>query len=103
MTVKNWYDEKEHVEYPKIEEMKTTNPLDLLEAVEQRRRELMVKQAHMKYIEDRLRRCYMFEGVANFPHKCRKYIEEFKQTKDEFLGFKKDKRVSFQVVNLLVG
>lgn len=98
MTVYDYLDPSQHAHYERVPdlnspEINSADPLALFEAVEQRKREMLVKQAHMKHIEQRMRNCYFYHGAHNFTHKCRKYIEEFIQTKDECLGFKEDKRV----------
>jgi hypothetical protein len=65
----------------------------LYDAAQQRQRERAVKVAHFEYITDKLQRCYLYNGIHNFKHHCRHLMEEFKQTKDELLGWKEDARV----------
>jgi hypothetical protein len=96
MTVETWYDPDKHERpkaVPDYKDVAPTNVEGLYNAYEQRRRERAVKLAHFRYIEDKLQRCYLYHGVHNFQQHCRFLIEEFKQTKDELMGWKENNRV----------
>jgi hypothetical protein len=101
MPANNWYDPSQHRRFPAVKDLNEVNPLDtvsIYEACLQRERETAVKEAHLNFIGDKVRRCYMFHGVNNFKVHCRFLIEEYRQTRDELLGWREDKRVTFSVV-----
>ncbi len=96
MTVTGWYDPDKHERFDKTADYKQVAAHDvpgLLNAYEQRRREREVKLAHFRMVHDQLRRCYFRYGVHNFQQHCVHLMEEFKQTKDELMGWKESKRV----------
>ena len=97
MTVSHYYDPATHEHYEKVPDLKEVSPEDvggLWKGYEQRRREREVKLAHFRLVEDQLQRCYLRHGVHSYKQHCRKWMEEFRQTKDELLGWKENHRVS---------
>lgn len=67
------------------------------EAWEQRKRERAVKLAHLRYIEDKLEKCYLHNGVHNVKQQCRHLVHEFEQTKNELMGWKEGNPVRISV------
>lgn len=97
MTVADWYDPAKHRRNEKPADYKDVAPTDvegLYKAYLYRRKERAVKVAHLFYVEDKLRRCFLYHGVHSFKQHCRFLVEEFCQTRDELFGWKENKRVS---------
>jgi hypothetical protein len=90
----------EHKRYAPVPDFNEVSPLDtcgLIDALEQRKRERAVKIAHMRYIEEKLKKCTLYHGFHSFQHHCTHLIEEYNQTKDEILGWKENKRLNDNV------
>ncbi|KAI3646827.1 hypothetical protein MP228_009755 [Amoeboaphelidium protococcarum] len=97
MTVDTWYDPQNHVRYEKPQQSgdgeQTSDPAVMLAQMNHIRREREVKLAHKRMIEEKLQKCFLFHGVHSYRQNCRYLMEEYKHTKDELLGYKKDRRL----------
>lgn len=87
---------------PDFNQVAPTDVIGAYEAFEQRRREREVKLAHLQYIEDKLEKCSLFNGVHNVFQECRHLIAEYEQTKNELMGWKEGSPVCLNILCLLI-
>ena len=94
MAVDTWYDPAQHQRArAPPSQADILDSSSLYDQCQYKHREMAVKEAHMKYIEEKLRRCVLYHGVHNYKVHCRFLMEEFKQVKDEMFGWSEHKRV----------